>query len=223
MTKFLAIANWKANFTFEECAVWVQQFNKLCEEHNFNNVLPIICPSHVHLNYVKDHLTKKAAVGAQNVSVFESGPHTGEVSVYQIKKFASYCIVGHSERRKEFNEADKDVQVKVQNCLKAHVTPIVCISSANQLDLLRKYNKIVVAFEPLEAIGSGNPESPADVADIAKAILQINKEFTVIYGGSVDKENISNYIRIPGISGVLIGTESLSPVRFFELCKTSDM
>lgn len=157
-------------------------------------------------------------IGAQDLSPFDKGAFTGEVSASQIKEFADYVLIGHSERRKNFSESMEMVKNKIEKALSSKLKPIVCISNIEELEGLE--GDLVIAYEPLESVGTGNPADPNLVEVMAKKIKEkLNKD--VIYGGSVNAENVRSFIDLPSINGVLVGGVSLDPKSFINLIKNA--
>lgn len=217
----VVIANWKENLTFNEVKKWVSTFNNLLDNYKFIKTNVVVCPSYLYINYLKDNL-KYVKVGAQDISQFESGAFTGEVSASQLKEFASYAIVGHSERRINFNEAESAVLEKVNRCLENNVIPMVCISSVEQFRLLKDISSIVVAYEPIENIGIGAPAKHEAIEKMVNKIKDLNQSLKIIYGGSVSENNVKDIASIDNLEGFLVGTDSLNANKFFDLCKTCD-
>ncbi len=218
------IANWKENKTVQEASEWLEKF---CASTNnqqlaINNV--VICPSFVVLPTMASEISKleNVKLGAQDVSKFEEGQYTGEVSAKMLKDFVEYVIVGHSERRKHFGETDGDVNLKVQQCLKYNLTPIVCVSKIEQVSMCQSVNvsKTIFAYEPLFAVGTGEPDTPENAEDFAKKIkAEVGQDVKVLYGGSVNSENVKSFVSQPDISGVLVGQAGLDVREFIKIVK----
>jgi triosephosphate isomerase len=159
------------------------------------------------------------SLGAQDVSAFPDGAYTGEVGADQIKEFADFVIIGHSERRKYQGETVEQIAQKVIQAQAVGLTVILCVQDENDpipdgVDL--------VAFEPPSAIstfGVGKAEDPQEVNRVFN-ILQTKTNAVLIYGGSVDASDISNYRSVEHLSGFLIGGASLEPESFSQLIKT---
>jgi len=212
MEKTLVVANWKEYKTVSEVKVWVEAFNKGVNKGvNKGDVEVVICPSFILIPV----LNAQVRLGAQDVSKFEEGQYTGEVSAKMLKDFVSYVIVGHSERRKHFGETEEDVKLKVEQCLKYKLTPIVCVSNLKQVS-----KKAVFAYEPLSAVGTGTPDTPENAQDFAQKIkAEVGQDVQVLYGGSVNSENVKSFVDQPDISGVLVGEASLDAKEFGKIIK----
>ncbi len=213
MKKLFIIANWKANKTSEEVEDWMQVFSK--EYKNAENEEIIICPSFVHLSKVKQLIDEKnlsPAVGAQDISPFPPGAYTGEVSGAQLKEYAGYVVIGHSERRAHFGESEELLAKKVAKAIEYNLTPIFCVQDENTPIPDRVS---IIAYEPVSAIGTGNADTPENANKVAKEIKE-KKPFVkcVLYGGSVTKKNVGLFTEEEFIDGVLVGKASLDPSEF---------
>lgn len=201
--------------TKQEAKRWLEDFSLLSIPQDMKIVLfaPYtlldIISGYIRVNDLPINL------GAQNMSPFDSGAHTGEISASQIKEFADFVLIGHSERRLELSESESQINDKIQKANEAGLNAVVCVSSLDQINNLPS-SKFIIAYEPLDAIGTGNAEEPEKVSDM---ILQINKinNADVLYGGSVNSQNVKNYTDLENVSGVLVGSESLSAKSFGEI------
>jgi len=211
MKKVFIVANWKSNKTKIEAEKWVKEFN-LQADGSDKEI--IICPPFTLLSDLKalvigNKLSVK--LGAQDISPFYKGSYTGEVNGEQVKEFGDYVIIGHSERRKYFNEKDNLVEQKVEIAKDYKLNPILCV----QGEVLTVPKGVeIVAYEPVFAIGTGNPDSPENADKIAQNIKEKNKIQFVLYGGSVTSKNVKAFTEMPNIDGVLVGTASLDPLEF---------
>jgi triosephosphate isomerase (TIM) len=214
------IANWKQNKSQIEVDDWLRDFLAYKDSVKFSESdQVVICPPALYLKQIHDFIKGNQlnlAVGAQDVSVSLEGSHTGELGVFQIADYADYCIVGHSERR-SMGETPEQINQKIDNLLEYNLNPIVCFSSVDEFNAIRlpdvNEDNILYAFEPISAIGTGNPADPKLIEEIfAKTGLQ-----SLIYGGSVNPINISQYKSIAGIEGFLVGNASLSCRSFLDL------
>ena len=213
MKNIYIVANWKSNKTEAEALEFFSEFSKIYKPVEGKGV--IICPSFTSLSSSLKFINENnldIKLGAQNVSPFELGAFTGEVNSAQIKEFCSYCIVGHSERRGKFSEDLSMINDKIRQLEKEKITPIVCISQISQLEGLLLTDDALVAYEPLSAIGSGKPDSPQDDENIAKDI-----KAKVLYGGSVNEQNVAGFTSSLSIDGVLVGEKSLDPQSFLQI------
>ncbi len=207
------IANWKANKNLEEATAWVDVIvTKTVPTETLKIIIcppfPLIVPLMTKLNNRTD-----IALGSQDVSQFESGKHTGEVSAQSLRSLVKYTIVGHSERRQEFNETDETIGQKIIQAQKNRIEPILCIR--NEADLVPQGIKMLV-YEPVHSIGTGDNEDAAKVVEL-KGKLKLDPSTIFLYGGSVNKNDIDSYLSTSQIDGFLVGTASLDPNEFLSL------
>lgn len=214
MKKITIVANWKSNMSLSEADKWLQEFQISNGKFQMSNKEIILCPPStllMHLNsYFLTH-NSEFKLGAQDVSPFPKGAYTGEIAAMQLKEFVRYVIVGHSERRKYFHEDDQMLANKVDMVLEADMLPIFCVQDAHT----RIPEGVgMVAYEPVFAIGTGEPDSPKNADDVAREIKETTKVKAVLYGGSVSAENVRTFTSMEHIDGVLVGSASLDPVAF---------
>lgn len=215
MKKTLIVANWKSNKTKSEARNWILEVSRQKFPDSFE---VIIFPPFTLLDFLDAFIKANNLpfkLGAQDLSPFESGAYTGEISALQIKEFADYVLIGHSERRTNFSESLELVRKKTERAIAQGLIPIICISDIKQTEGLDQ-NEIIFAYEPLGSIGTGNPEGPSSVDKIGERIKG-GSDRKVIYGGSVDFSNIKNYTSQENISGVLVGLQSLEAESFIKL------
>jgi len=214
----------------------------------------ILCPSFPALDNLSAILQKEnpadLKIGAQDVFWEEKGAFTGEVSVKMLKEVdCGYVIVGHSERRKNLGETDEMVNKKVKILLENDIVPIVCVGETFEerqkgirdvvvarevtaaMDGIKLFGnkKVVIAYEPVWVIGTGQAVEPEDAEHshrmIREALLEIfsvdivEKHFQIIYGGSVDSKNIKDFVERENIDGVLVGGASLKVEEFVKMIK----
>lgn len=217
----LLIANWKAAITVTEAMEWLHTFldyvntNSIEEKLEANDVHIVICPPFPFLSVVKERclLYKNINVGAQTISSMGQGAFTGEVTAEFVKEYASYTIIGHSERRKYFHLTEEEIDQQVQQATAQGISSILCVR--NEADII--YPDVAhIAYEPVEAIGSGHNAPIQDVLAM-KQKLKLPENASFIYGGSVDAENIASYLQTGEINGFLVGTASLHADSFIKL------
>lgn len=240
--KKIIIANFKMNTTPSEMKGY--SMTLATKTANTKNQI-IVCPPFTHLSTAKQFLDgSKVTLGAQNVSDAEKGAYTGEISASMLKDLGvEYVIIGHSERRGKFKETDRLINRKIKTALSFGLKVILCVGEdmvtrgakqavpfvKKQLDDALKgiyeneLEGIVVAYEPIWAIGTGKS---ATLKDIEKMTVAIRKEISnlysekagesinVVYGGSIDLNNYKKIISLPCINGVLIGGASLNVDNF---------
>lgn len=245
VNKKLIVANWKMNFNVHDASVFVHHLAKEIAVHR--NVEVVLIPTLLTLQSLSlqvDHRQFKLA--AQNFYWRDFGPYTGEVSASQLRGLVDYALVGHSERRHVFHEHDKDVRNKVQAALRNNIKPILCIGeTARQRaegetggvihdQLLgglanvtsEEFEHVVIAYEPVWAIGTGNNASPDDVKNVVRLIRrQIDhlygdmaaKNVRILYGGSVSSHSALTYLNTDGVDGLLVGGASLNRHEFIAI------
>ena len=160
--------------------------------------------------------------GAQNVSHLAPGKHTGEITANMLAELVSFCIVGHSERRREFAETSEMVAEKARQLLENSITPIVCLDLPyldEQIKELFQKNvdvsRCYFVYEPISAIGTGHPQDPVEANHVANQIsFLIDNQAPILYGGSVTAENVKSFVDQNRIDGVLVGADSLEPTLF---------
>ena len=224
MKNLFIIANWKANKTEEEAIIWLEDFKKnmnhLASQWEHKEV--IICPSYSVLSVMKECIKKHElplALGSQDVSQFGRGAYTGEVPVALINSYIRFCIIGHSERRTNFNENDEVLARKVSMVVGANLLPIFCVQNENTKV---PEGVFLVAYEPVFAIGTGNPDTPENANKVAEEIKRKNKTVKyVLYGGSVNAKNVGSFTNQSSIEGVLVGGASLDAKEFIGIIKNA--
>jgi triosephosphate isomerase len=239
----LVAGNWKMNGD----KALVEKMQRQFAAATLNNMDVVICPPFPYLGLFDG----KVKLGSQNISQFESGAHTGEVSVAMLKEFScQYMIVGHSERRADNNESNSLVALKVEQALKAYLTPILCVGEpenvrddgtvfdyiAEQLDAvllkvgISQFAGIVLAYEPIWAIGTGKSASPAQAQEVhafirgylAKQDDNVAANISILYGGSVKGNNAQELFSQADVDGGLIGGASLNPEDFLRICQAAN-
>ena len=217
MKNLLIAANWKSNMMKFEAKDWLVEVSSLELAENLEVVIfsPFTLLDNLS-GYIKVN-SMPFKIGAQDISPYDNGPYTGEISAKQIKEFADYVLIGHSERRANFGETDEMINKKIEKSLGEGLSAIVCVSNLNQVRSLTS-GDFTIAYEQLDAIGTGNPENPKAVLELVRQIKKI-RDLPIIYGGSVSPENIKEYSSIENISGALVGGNSLNPEVFSSLIK----
>lgn len=232
------IGNWKMNLGVGES---LNLFTELAEKMDRSDSLEIVlCPSMLALVPIFAKNKGRFSLGAQDCFYEDKGSFTGEVSAEQIGAFVDYCLVGHSERRQILGENDIDVNRKIKACLKHGIRPILCVGETlsqrqknetetvlrGQLDgalmgvQANDITRILIAYEPVWAIGSGEVPSMIDL-ELATHSIKTQIAFMygdldapVLYGGSVDDANAESIMKLPQIDGLLVGSSSLNPEKF---------
>ncbi len=218
MKKLFIIANWKSNKTAQQAEEWFAEINSYKQlVNNKSSRQIIICPPFTLLAKIKSYIIDNKlpiALGGQDISPFDEGEHTGEVNGKQIKEFADYVIIGHSERRREFGETEEILTKKVEMANKSGLTPVFCIQD-EQTPILQGVT--IVAYEPPSAIGAGHSDTPENANKIANIVKEKYNLLHVLYGGSVDAENAGKFLEMSSIDGVLVGGASLDAKEFAKI------
>lgn len=229
MNKKVLVFNWKMNpATLKEASV-------LAQASDHENV--IVAPPFPFLEPVADALVK-AKLGAQDLFWEEKGAFTGEVSASELKSLGvSYVIIGHSERRHKLGEPDEIIAKKVKAAINSGLSPILCVGETKEernnnlqkevisrqmesalclvSDQIKKSNVgLMIAYEPVWAIGTGDPETPQGARDAVRYIKAViaghcELDIRVLYGGSVDSRNLKDFLTVAEIGGALVGGASL--------------
>ena len=239
--KPIVAANWKMNFTIDESLNLIDEIIKRSPSVEAEI---IFFPNYISLQSVKQKLVDTAyMVGSQNVHHNESGAFTGEVSASMLSILdLDYVIIGHSERRQYFNESDNQVNQKIKRALDVNIKPVVCIGETiderksgkttevlnrqlnkafDEIDVLSA-NKIIVAYEPVWAIGTGVSADENQVLEAHALIKQtlvsiFSENIPILYGGSVNASNAFELINLNNVDGFLIGGASLKSESFCQI------
>lgn len=204
------------NMDADKIAFWVE---------NFQNTLDadkkvIIASSFLHIPLVQQFKNKlDIELSAQDASMFSKGSHTGEVGAFQLKFFCKYCLVGHSERKEDYETVIKKRDI----CLENDITPIVCFTDPTDASKYEKEN-VILAWEDPDNIskeGEFRPKDPDSIQEGVDIITkQVSQEIPIIYGGSVNRQNIEDLVNINKLNGILAGSASLDPKHFQQLVET---
>ena len=243
----LIAGNWKMNTTIAEASALVEAMKEKLDI--IEGVEKVICPPFISLASIKQLLQGSSIkLGAQNMYFEEKGAYTGEVSPLMLSGICEFVILGHSERRQYFGETDEVVNKKVHAALKAGLTPILCLGEKLEEMEARKTEEVVtrqvngalkgiespqglvIAYEPIWAIGTGRAATPEEanitIAVIRKTLSQlygdgIALETRILYGGSVTADNIFEFVIQPEIDGALVGGASLKAEEFLSIVEQS--
>ncbi|MDT9592450.1 triose-phosphate isomerase [Nocardioides zeae] len=254
----LMAGNWKMNLNHLEAVGLVQKlaWTLSDKKHDHDAVEVVVVPPFTDLRSVQtlvDGDRLKVRYGAQDVSVHDAGAYTGEISAAMLAKLGcSYVVVGHSERREHHAETDEVVNAKARKALAAGMTPIVCVGEGlevrqagdhvaytlAQVDgslagfTADEVAGLVVAYEPVWAIGTGEVATPDDAQEVCSAIRARVREvhgdaaadgLRILYGGSVKAANVAGIMVKDDVDGALVGGASLQPEEFGGICRYRDM
>lgn len=248
----LVVGNWKMNSGIEETKTFFENLIENFSLQNINHLMQVcICPPFTSLNTASQLLQNSTiALGAQDVSVNENGAFTGEVSISMLKELScQFVIVGHSERRMYFKETDSLINKKAIKILEHKLTPIICvgetleqreadetnevikeqingvIENMSKEDLL----KIVIAYEPVWAIGTGKNATSKQAEEVhlfirklltIKSNINVSESISILYGGSVKPENAKELSEQENIDGFLVGGASLKANSFISIIQS---
>ena len=235
--------NWKMNTTLAEASALVMEMKEGLER--IAGVEKVLCPPFLSLSLVKELLQGSSIkVGAQNMYFEEQGAYTGEISPLMLCGICEYVILGHSERRQYFGETDELVNRKVKAALAAGLTPILCVGErleekeaerteevvtrqvTGALQGIESLNGMVIAYEPIWAIGTGRAATGkganATIGIIRETVAQLYSKgiaqgIRILYGGSVTAANIAEFIGQHEIDGALVGGASLKAKEFLNI------
>lgn len=248
MRRNIVAGNWKSNETFNQADDLINDIAEGLRAFDSTDVDVIVCPPFPYLELVQDAAEDvEFFVGAQNVSKFDNGAYTGEVSAQMLQSMnVDYCIVGHSERRKYFFETNQDVAEKVNKLLAVDITPIVCVGESledreagKHFDVIREQvsqglfrlsaeamEKVIIAYEPVWAIGTGKTATKEQAQEIHAFIRNMlaekysddtAQEISILYGGSCNAKNAKELFAQQDVDGGLIGGASLKAADFIEI------
>lgn len=215
--KKLFIANWKSHKTKEEAEKFFDYLKDNISQVDLSNKEIIVAPPFTLLakaRYLVDKNNLPVRLASQNVSPFPQGAYTGEINASQVKEFAQYVIIGHSERRKYMHETEADIENKVREANEKGLMVIQCIQ--DEMGVVHD-GVTIVAYEPPSAIGTGNPDDPKHISEVFEKITENKSNLKVLYGGSVTPQNLSDFLSIEKLGGFLIGGASLEAESFLSL------
>ncbi|GIW69256.1 MAG: triosephosphate isomerase [Patescibacteria group bacterium] len=211
------IANWKTNMTLDDVVSWISGFDPSFIPPK---IQVVIAPSLIHIFPVADALKKTSVlIASQDVSIEDKGNHTGETAAFQIKELCKFSIVGHSERK----EDTKVVIKKIDICLSNGITPIVCFTEPESLSTYKRPG-LIYAWEDPNNISQGGvyrEKSQEEIIDgVGKIRMILGENESLLYGGSVNKQNIAGLAAMKELDGVLVGNASLDPKHFTEIIRS---
>lgn len=236
------------NKLFPEADDLINSIAETLREFDTTDVDVIVCPPFVYLELVSDVAEDvDFFVGAQNVSKFDNGAYTGEVSATMLKALGvDYCIVGHSERRKYFGETNQDIKEKINKLIEQDITPIICVGesledreSGKYFDFIKQeveegifhlsadqMQRCIIAYEPIWAIGTGKTASKEQAQEVHHFIRtliaehyndDVAQEVSILYGGSCNSKNARELFAMEDVDGGLIGGASLKSRDFIDI------
>ncbi len=242
----ITAGNWKMYKTVEEASAFAEAL--LNEASSLTEVEMIVCPPYTALSSLSQYFEgTPLALGAQNMHWETQGAYTGEISALMLKETGcSYVILGHSERRHVFHETSGEVGKKVATAFENELVPILCVGETIEereqgrtqsvvqeqlmagIDRLGSHNagRLVIAYEPVWAIGTGKASTPEDAREVVAYIRslyadrfgkEVSESIRILYGGSVKPDNVYEFVKEEQIDGTLVGGASLDPVSFLTI------
>ena len=249
--KTVIAGNWKMNMTLSETQTFADELRPLLSRSKWCDV--ILCVPAINIpNAVRMFKNTRVAIAAQNVHYEDHGAFTGELSVPMLREQGvKYVIIGHSERRQYYNETDFTVNKKVHAAIEAGLTPIICVGESLEqrelgvtMELIAYQVKcalagvapeqarhVVIAYEPLWAIGTGKTATAEQAGEVCQAIravirklygAHVARSVTIQYGGSMNAKNAAELLAQPDIDGGLIGGASLKAADFAEIINAAN-
>jgi triosephosphate isomerase len=221
MNSSLIVANLKSFLTFESAKNWLESFRNSYKSRE--NVKVILCPPFLFLDVFKEFINNnnlEIFLGSQDISAFGEGPYTGEINAKQLKDFVSYALIGHSERRSNLGEDDTLINKKIQQALSNNISPLYIVQKNDQ-DIPEGVNLVV--YEPPGSISNVSGNKPDDIKDVERAAQTIKEEgnYNVLYGGSVNSSNVSDFTKSQQLSGVVVGGASLEAEEFAKIIQNA--
>ena len=212
--------NNKSNLGKEEFEAYLSDLNKINTDHRL-----ILCPTFLNIGNFN---SSNISLGAQNVSSYDNGAYTGEISAKQLSSYnVKYAIIGHSERREYQKESNEEIKEKLLKLIENDITPILCIGESKlqrdnntymevlkeELSILKDMNKeVIIAYEPIWSIGTGVIPTKEEIEEVFTFIKNLLPNNKVLYGGSANNGNIDMLKTISLIDGYLLGGLSLKPI-----------
>ena len=245
MSKKLIIGNWKMNFNMHEASLYLHKLMSMLVAHR--DVEVVVAPTMLTLQSLSLQVNRRIAkLAAQNCYWRDQGAYTGEVPVAHLRGIADYVLIGHSERRHIFIESEKDIRLKVQAAIRNRIKPVLCIGETinektlgETKDVLvdqlvsglanitaEEMENVIIAYEPVWAIGTGEKARLDDVRQVVQIIRQqitqlygkkAAEQVKVLYGGSIDVDSAADYLRIAKLDGLLVGTASIDAHKFTQI------
>ncbi|MFY0591821.1 triose-phosphate isomerase [Roseivirga sp.] len=252
MRKKIIAGNWKMNKNLEDGIALASEVVNIANDETPNDVTVVMCTPAIHLSQVSGITANsdKVFVGAQNMSEHESGAYTGDLAADMITSTgASYVIIGHSERREYHFETNQQLAARVKLALAKGLTPLFCCGESLEIREAGKHvefvtnqlseslydlssedlQKVVIAYEPIWAIGTGVTASAEQAQDMHKSLRasladryshEVAEEISILYGGSMKPSNAQELLSQPDVDGGLIGGASLKSRDFIDITKS---
>ena len=248
MKQFLTVGNWKMNTSLSEALTLALAIKTDLESTIMPDVQIVICPPFPWIVSVSEiFMETNIKIGAQNISSQTIGPYTGEVAASMLSDICEYVIIGHSERRQSMRENNETIGRKVVTAINAGINPILCVGEtlserqsndtegvikkqiSSALVNIENPSQLIIAYEPVWAIGTGLPASPSEVAEIIDNTIrpELRRIYgnlpaantPILYGGSINHSNAMEFLKEDSIQGTLLGNASLNPKQFSRIAR----
>ena len=248
MNQFLMVGNWKMNTSLPEAIILAHAIKLELENTVISETQVVICPPFPWILPVSEIFkTTNVKLGAQNISFETVGSYTGEIAGFMLSEICDYVIIGHSERRQVMAESDEDIGRKLAAATNAGISPILCLGETllerqrneteavikKQISIaltnLKNPSKLILAYEPVWAIGTGLPASPCQVVKVIDNIIRpeitricgrsVGPDIPILYGGSINDSNAIEFLKENSIHGTLLGSASLNAKQFSNIAR----
>jgi triosephosphate isomerase len=249
MKKTMIVANWKMHLNTQQASLLVHQLDKQIKIHRDMEV--VLAPSLLTLQPISMQIDRrKFKLASQDAFAIDEGAYTGAVSFTMLRDLVHYAIIGHSERRIHFHESLEVVRDKVSAAVRNEIVPILCVGETRHEHAMGEAKRVVhdqvvsallnltpeevehvvIAYEPVWAIGTGTPEKPDSIAKMIAWIRRtvaelygqrIAGEIRILYGASVEPDFVKSIISVDGVDGLLVGGASLHPQKFADIVNTA--
>tara|TARA_B100000902_G_scaffold347623_1_gene355024 strand:- start:826 stop:1587 length:762 start_codon:yes stop_codon:yes gene_type:complete len=242
------VANWKMNKNHTEAINYIKKINDF-RDFEINKLNVLIAPPAIHLESI--HSISSFPLVAQNVSDQDQGAFTGEISAQMLSRYVKYAIIGHSERRQIFFESNILIKKKIDMCFQYDLLPIFCFGENKEARMqgdylsviktqieevlfnldLSKIHNLILAYEPIWAIGTGDTASSQqieEVHDYVRKLLvlkfgqSVGSIMPILYGGSCNSNNVASILSNLNVNGLLVGGASLDPLHFINIIKIAN-
>ena len=242
--------NWKMFKNRDEALAFIYQVNESVS--SFENVESVICAPAIYLRDLVKRQGETLRIGAQNMHYLDEGAYTGEISANMLRNVGvEFVIIGHSERRAYYNETDETVNLKTKKAIEAGLVPLICVGEELEVreagttndvvgkQVIAAYEGIskedalltVIAYEPVWAIGTGKTATKEQANETIKEIRavieglygkEVSSKLRILYGGSVNPNNVEDLLSTSDIDGALVGGAALDPTSFIKLVEAAN-
>lgn len=242
----MVVGNWKMNTNVSEGIKLASKIRELLSNKTYRDIEVVLCPPFISIGSISDVLSgSNLKLGAQNVFYEKGGAFTGEISAHMLLDLCQFVIIGHSERRHILGETNLDINAKIKESCAHGINPILCVGETSEerdsgltnvvvreqirqaLNGIDDIRGLSIAYEPVWAIGTALTASFAQVEDVIESVIRVelrncyddavSRSTPVLYGGSVNSNNVTEFLGHPNIQGTLVGGASLDPYEFVKI------